>query len=73
MKKSELKKLMQKYDIESYADVCDFVSDLLEILANEIKEKEPYATNTIKEYKKASYRVFDLVNEIEDILEGEDE
>ena len=72
MKKSDLKNLMKKYDIVSYADTCDFVSDLLAILANEINEEEPYAVNTIKEYKKASYRVFDLVNEIEEILEGEE-
>lgn len=75
MKKSELKNLMKKYGIMEYEyeDVCDFVSDLLEIMAKELEEKEPYATNTIKDYKKASYAAFNLVNDIQEILEGEDE
>jgi Glu-tRNA(Gln) amidotransferase subunit E-like FAD-binding protein len=75
MKKSKLKELMKRYSITEleYEDACDFVSDLLEMIANEIKEKDPGATNTIKEYKSASYRAFDLVDYIEEILEGEDE
>ena len=75
MKKSELKKLMEKYSIEEfeYEDVCDFVSDLLEKIAKELEENEPYATTTIKNYKKASYEAFNLVCYIEEILEGEDE
>lgn len=74
MKKSELKKLMEKYGIEGleYEDACDFVSDLLAIMAKELEENEPYATNTIKDYRKASYAAFNLVNDIEEILEGED-
>lgn len=75
MKKSELQKLMKKYNMTELEceDACDFVSDLLEMMANEVKEDEPYATNTIKDYKRASYVVFDLVDYIEEILEGEDE
>lgn len=75
MKKSELKNLMKKYGVEEfeYEDVCDFVSDLLEVMAKELEENEPYATTTIKNYKKASYEAFNLVYYIEEILGGEDE
>jgi hypothetical protein len=75
MKKSEIKELMDRYCITEveYEGVCDFVSDLLEMIANEIKAKEPHATDTIKEYKRASYKVYDLVDYIEEVLEGDDE
>ena len=75
MKKTELKKLMDKYCITEfeYESVCDFVSDVLEMMANETNETEPYAVNTIRDYRRASYLVFALVNDIQEILEGDDE
>ena len=75
MNKEKLKKLMKKYLIfENDIDyVCNFCSELLEEMAKEIEENEPYATNTIKRYKDAAYEIFDLIDYIDEILGGEDE
>lgn len=75
MKKAELKNLMDIHGVTEfdYESVCDFVSDFLEMMADETNETEPYAVNTIKDYRKASYLVFALVNDIQEILEGDDE
>lgn len=74
MKKSELKKLMNKcYIFNDYESVCDFVSEVLYRRAKEIEATEPYATKTIKEYEDAAYKVFELIDYIEGIMEGEDE
>ena len=75
MTKAKLKKLMEKYLIfENDIDyVCNFCSELLEEKAKELEENEPYATNTIKRYKDAAYEVFDLIDYIDEIMEGEDE
>lgn len=75
MKKSELKKMMEKYLVfDSDIDyICNFCSEVLEAKAKELEETEPYATNTIKRYKDAAYEVFNLTDELYEILEGEDE
>lgn len=75
MNKAELKKLMERYLVfESDIDyICNFCSEVLEAKAKELEETEPYATNTIKRYKDAAYEVFDLIDYINEILEGEDE
>jgi len=75
MKKTELKKLMSKYMVfgNDIDYICNFCSEVLEAKAKELEETEPYATNTIKRYKDAAYEVFDLIDYIEEILEGEDE
>ena len=41
------------------------VHDMLVLVADETKEKEPYATITICDLEKAAYMVFDLVSEME--------
>lgn len=75
MNKEKLKELMEKYIIfENDIDyVCNFCSELLEERAKGLEESEPYATNTIKRYKDAAYEVFDLIDYINEIMEGEDE
>ena len=75
MTKANLKKLMKKYLIfENDIDyVCNFCSELLEEMAKEIEENEPYATNTIKRYKDAADEVFNLIDYIDENMEGEDE
>ena len=74
MNKEKLKELMEKYIIfENDIDyVCNFCSELLEERAKGLEESEPYATNTIKRYKDAAYEVFDLIDYINEIMEGED-
>lgn len=75
MKKAELKKLMERYLIfENDIDyVCNFISDVLEAKAKHLEETEPYATKTIRLYREAAYEVFYLIDDLEEILEGEDE
>lgn len=75
MKKSELKKLMKKYLVfESDIDnICDFCSVLLEARARDTAQEYPYATKTIQRYKDAAFEVYDLIDYIEEVLEGEDE
>lgn len=75
MKRSKLKEIMMQYGIveSELMSVCDFVSELLHQRALEIEKEEPYATNTIAEYEDAAYKAFELMDYIEEILEGEDE
>jgi len=62
MEQEKLEELMFRYGIMSdeIDDVIDFVSDLLELYAKDVEQKEPYATNTIKRYKTAAYDVYEL-------------
>lgn len=75
MTKTALKNLMKKYLVfENDIDyICNFCSDLLEERAKELEANEPYAINTIKRYKDAAYEVYDLIDYIDEIMEGEDE
>lgn len=75
MEKEKLISLMKRYMIfESDIDyACNFISEVLEAKAKYLEETEPYATKTIKRYKDAAYEVYCLIDEIEEILEGEDE
>ena len=75
MKKSELKKLMERYLVfeSEIDDICNFISEIFEAKAKELEDTEPYATKTIQRYKDAAFEVFDLIYSLEEILEGEDE
>lgn len=50
------------------SEVLNFVHDLLCAEADAIKESEPYATNSIKKLEAAAYEVFELGQEVEDML-----
>ena len=73
MTKEKLKALMKKHLIfaSEINSICDFCSEVLEERAKELEETEPYATNTIRRYKDAAYEAYDLIDYIEEILEGE--
>ena len=73
MTKAELKKIMEDNYIfgTDWMDAIQFVQDLLEYQADELKEKEPYATVTIRNLEEAIYEVFSLQSYVEDVLEGE--
>ena len=75
MKKSELKELMKKRLIfESDIDyVCEFVEAVLIARAEETKRDYPYAWKSIQKYEEAAYEVYELIDYINEILEGEDE
>lgn len=74
MTKAELKKIMEDNYIfgTDWMDAIQFVQDLLEYQADELKEKEPYATVTIRKLEDAIYEVFSLQSYVEDILEGDE-
>lgn len=71
MTRKELKDLRTPYIMtESEVEpAIEFVRDLLEFYANELRRKEPYAIQTINRLESAAYVVGDLidyVNELED-------
>ena len=74
MTKAQLKKIMEDNYIfnSDWMDAIQFVQDLLEFQADELKENEPYATVTINKLEEAIYEVFSLQSYVEDILEGDE-
>lgn len=50
---------------EDVTDILHSVQEMLEYMADDIKEKEPYATNTIERYNQAAYTVFSLISELD--------
>ena len=49
-------------DLES---ILTSVQEMLEYAADDTKEKEPYATNSIARYKMAAQEVFGLISELD--------
>ena len=74
MTKAQLKKIMEDNYIfgTDWMDAIQFVQDLLEHQADELKENEPYATVTINKLEEAIYEVFSLQSYVEDILDGDE-
>jgi len=71
MTRSELEEIMKRnmiFDCE-IDDAINFVTDLLEHRANEIKENEPYATRTIRDIESAANIVWNLQDYIGDVTE----
>ena len=71
MTRNELTNLQMKYSIVDVEieDAIDFVRDLLEFQAEELKRNEPYATQTINRIESAAYVVGclnDYIYEVED-------
>lgn len=73
MTKAELKKIMDdNYICESeLVDVIQFIQDILEFKADELRKNEPYATNTIRRLDDAAREVWELQEYIEDVMEQE--
>ena len=72
MTKEQFKKIMKEHCIVDceVEDVIYFIQDLLEFQANELKEKEPYATRAIERLESAAREVYDLLDYLEDVMEG---
>ena len=73
--KDELTALASKHyltecDIE---DAIRFVHDLLTLKATILQETEPYATTTARHLLNAAYAVYDLENDIEEIMEDDED
>lgn len=76
MTKAELKELMDEYSIEDFQQVyafIEFVSELLYGRKIETKERYPYATKTISRLESAEHTVFDLMEYVEGIINGDDD
>lgn len=68
MTRSEVKNIGCNYVIldSEIESSIEFVRDLLEMQADELKKTEPYAVNTIRDLEKAAYIVHCLLDTIED-------
>lgn len=49
---------------EDPEEILYAVHDMLLLVADETKEKEPYAVNSIDRLEKAAYEVFDLATDL---------
>lgn len=74
MTKAELKKIMSdNYIFEpEVVDAIQFVQDLLEFVAKEIEESEPYAINCVNRLRIAAHEVWNLQGYVEDAMEEEE-
>ena len=72
MTKEKFKEIMKENCILAceVEDVIYFVRDLLEFQADEIRENEPYATKAIHRIEEAAREVYDLLDYLEDVMEG---
>ena len=50
---------------EDITDILNSVQEMLEYMANDTKEKYPYAANSVEKYNQAAYTVFSLVSELD--------
>ena len=68
MTRSEARTIGRNYVIldSEIESSIEFVRDLLERQADELKKTEPYAVNTIRDLEKAAYIVHCLLDTIED-------
>ena len=70
--KEKFKEIMKENNILAceVEDAIYFVRDLLESQADELKENEPYATRSIQRIEEAAREVSDLLDYLEDVMEG---
>lgn len=64
--REKFEKILNEHGIygEDPEDILYAVHDMLEFVANETREKEPYATNSIDRLEKAAYEVFNLASDM---------
>lgn len=75
MTRQELIEIMERNDFfqSEIESTINFITDMLETLANEIEENEPYAVNTIKDMRTAAKEVRDLEMAIWEAMENYEE
>jgi hypothetical protein len=73
MIKTELKDIMHEHRIIDceVEDAIIFVYELLNFQADKLEKTEPYAVNTIKKLREASYEVWNLLEYVEYAMEEE--
>lgn len=66
--KEKFEEILKEHGIygEDIEEILYSVSDMLKYMADETKEKEPYAVNTIDSMEKAAYEVRSLVNDLDE-------
>lgn len=68
----KLREILSRYYLVTERDVEDalsFTKEILEAEADAIKEKYPYATNTVSRLNAAAYEVFNLIGESDELVE----
>lgn len=72
MTREQFKEIMREHCIVDceVEDVIYFIQDLLEFQADEVRENEPYATKAIDRMEAAAREVYDLLDYLEDVMEG---
>ena len=75
MTRQELIEIMERNDFfqSEIESTINFVTDMLETLANEIEANEPYAVNTVKDMRIAAREVKDLEMAIWEAMENDKE
>ena len=75
MTRQELIEIMERNDFfqSEIESAINFVTDMLETLANEIEANEPYAVNTVKDMRIAAREVRDLEMAIWEAMENDEE
>lgn len=64
--KEKFEAILKEHGIygEDVEEILYAVHDMLLLVADEIKESEPYATNTIDRLEKSAYEVFSLASDL---------
>ena len=72
MTKEKFKEIMKRNGILAceVEDAIYFIQELLDFQADEIEEKEPYATRSINRLREAAREVDNLLYYLEDVMEG---
>ena len=75
MTKSKIKEKLQRYILLEceVEDICNFLSDMFDELADETEIKEPYATNTIAKSRDCAAEIANMGILLGDTLEEEEE
>lgn len=74
--KKQVKEIMNRHLIISSGDLEDsfnFVSEMLELLADDTEQNEPYAVHSIDRYRNAASEVWSMGQEMIELIEKEDE
>ena len=56
------KMLKERLMVDDAWEIVDVVHDFLNSKADKLKETEPYATTSIKEYEQAAWTVFNMLD-----------
>ena len=66
--REKFKEILKEHSIygEEPEEILYAVHDMLTLIANETKENEPYAINSIDRLEKAAYEVFNLANDLDE-------